>query len=387
VRGETWSLIHLFIITTVIAAGINLTLPLIPLYLRELGAGVFQISLVMTIAAFASTLLTYVGGMFCDRYGRKLSIFVGILLATVPPFMYTLSVSWMEMVHWVVLFNASMAFFSPARMSYIADRSRERSLGRIFGLMNIAWPIGGMLGPLIGGYLSDVYGWNEAFYFVTLISAISFIPAYLLYEAGREEYEGEEYETPGIGRDSIRRVLGVFFTLQLLIGIGIRATRPLLPLYLSDTFHVSRTELGLFFTLSFGVTTLITQVSASMLLERYGSKRAMLHSVLPIPVAFILLPWINDYRLLVIDYMVVNGFWSVSWPASMDLLMRSVPEGKRGFAAGVRQTGVRLGGAIGPLVGAFLWETLGPPFSFYASAAAFTLSLPLILLIKEPKLG
>ncbi len=369
----------------VIAAGVDLTMPLVPLYMRDLGANIFQISLVTAAAGFFATLIAYFGGLFCDRCGRKLGIVLAISLAAFSSFMYTLCTRWEQIIPWVVLFNASLAFFAPARMAYIADRIEDRNLGRTFGMMNVAWPIGSLLGPLVGGYLSDVYGWNAAFYFVSLLSVASFLPAYLIKEERRRTSGREEHMSPSEGGESIRRTLFIFFSLQVLIGIGIGATRPLLPIYLSDTFHISRTEVGLFFTLSLGLTTLIAQISAGMILDRYGSKRAMLHSVIPIPIAFILLPLIRHYNLLMLDYMLVNGLWSVNWPASMDLLMRSVPVRKRGQAGGVRQTGVRLGEALGPLMGAYLWESFGPLFSFYASAAGFALCIPLILLINEPQ--
>lgn len=378
-------MVYLFSMTLAIATGANLSIPLIPLYLQDLGANVFQISLVMSVAGFSSTFLTYLGGFFSDRYGRRLSIMLAIILSAFPPLMYTFSKTWVEMIPWVLLFNTSFAFFGPARVAYIADSVDIRELGKIYGLMNIAWPIGGMIGPLFGGYLSDVYGWNASFYFVSLISAISILPAYFLQETRRSEVGEIEDESP-CEEDSPLGTLLMFFAIAFLISTGIDATRPLLPLYLLNNFQLSRTDIGFFFTLSFGVTTLITQISASIVLKRYGSKRAMLHSVLLIPIAFILLPWINNYELLILDYMIINGLWSVTWPASMDLLMRCVPRGRRGSAAGIRQTGIRLGGAIGPLVGAYLWEVFGFSFSFYSSAVAFALCVPLIILIKEPRM-
>lgn len=375
---------YLFATTLAIATGINLTVPLVPLYLQHLGADVFQISLVTSVAGFVSTLLTYFSGMFSDRYGRKLSMCLGILLAIIPPFMYTLSTDWVQMIPWVVLFNASIAFFSPARIAYIADHIEAKDLGRVYGLMNVAWPIGGMVGPFLGGYLSDIYGWDASFYFVILVSALSLLPAYLLQERGKEEVVKEVKGPPREEADSTRRTLTLFFGIGFLISTGINATKPLIPLYLVDSFHISRTEVGLFFTLSFGIITLITQISASLIIGRYGSKRAMLHSVLLLPIAFIVLPWIKNYQLLVVDYMVVNGLWSVTWPTSMELLMCCVPSERRGVAAGIRQTGIRLANAVGPLIGAYIWEAFSPAFSFYASAAAFILCVPLILLIEEP---
>ncbi len=384
-EDRKWSMIYLFTTTLVIATGMNLTISLVPLFLQYLGADVFQISLVTSVAGFASTLLTYFGGVFSDRYGRKLSICLGILLAAVPPFMYTLSTDWVQVIPWVILFNASIAFFSPARIAYIADRVETKDLGRVYGLMNIAWPVGGMIGPSLGGYLSDIYDWNAPFYFVTLISILSLLPAYLLQEGRRGEPTRDESEILHEEGVPIRKTLAVFFGIAFLISAGINATRPLLPLYLVGFFHLSRTEVGLFFTLSFGVITLITQLSASLIIGRYGSKRAMLHSVLLLPIAFVLLPWIDNYQLLILDYAVINGLWSVTWPTSMELLMYCIPSERRGVAAGIRQTGVRLANAVAPLMGAFLWEVFDPSFSFYASAAALILCVPLIVLVKEPE--
>jgi MFS family permease len=98
----------------------------------------------------------------------------------------------------------------------------------------------------------------------------------------------------------------------------------------------------------------------------------------------------GNYILLVIVYMLINASWSMTWPSSVAYLVDSVPKPKRSIAISIRQTGIRLGFTIGPLIGGYLWHmfeqgTVPPTFPFYISSLFFALSIPTILSLKNSK--
>ena len=81
--------------------------------------------------------------------------------------------------------------------------------------------------------------------------------------------------------------------------------------------------------------------------------------------------------------MGINGLWSMTWPASISLLMEHTPRKRRGLSSGLTQTGIMLGFTMGPYIGGFLWETLGRTFPYIASAFFLILCLPVIPFMKE----
>ena len=80
----------------------------------------------------------------------------------------------------------------------------------------------------------------------------------------------------------------------------------------------------------------------------------------------------------------------MTWPSSVAYLVDSVPKSKKSIAISIRQTSIRLGFTIGPLIGGYLgymYElgTVLPTFSFYISALFFVLSILSRLFLKNSK--
>jgi len=175
------------------------------------------------------------------------------------------------------------------------------------------------------------------------------VPALLL----REPCRGSEQErrTRPQGTLFNRRVLfilAVFSLFQIFGNIGRGILDPVIPLYLTERFQKSKTQVGLFFSAGLGVATLVAQIPSGLLADRYGRKKFMAYCVSMIPVLSMLWPWLNDYLLLMILFMLITGLWSTTWPASTAYLMDLTPTSKRGITIAFRQTAVRLGFTIAP---------------------------------------
>lgn len=378
------NLMFLFIINLVMALCMNVINPLFPLFVQGLGASVFEISLVLFAQGLLSTVLMIPSGFLSDRYSRKGMIALSTLMVGIPPFFYALVTSWKQTIPWAMMFMGAIAVFLPPRMTLIADNTEPKIRATVYGIMNLTWPIGGLIGPIIGGFLADHYGWNYSFYFVTSLSLLCLIPAFLLREPCRGSRKERGKKAHGtFFKKEILFVLAVFSLFQIFGNTGRGILNPVIPLYLTDKFQVSKTQVGLFFSAGFGVAILLAQIPSGLLADRYGRKRFMTCCVSMIPVLSMLWPWLNDYLLLTILFMLITGLWSTTWPASTAYLMDLTPTLRRGITIAFRQAAVRLGFTIGPLVGGYLWEAYGPTSSFYASAISFAISFVLVLLLRE----
>jgi len=374
----------LFIINLITAVCIDMIIPLFPLFIKSLGASVFEISLVLFLQGLSSAVLMIPSGLLSGRYGRKKMIALSTLMLGLPPLFYTFVTSWEQTIPWAMMFMGAFSVFLPSRMTLIADSTEPETRATVYGIMNIAWPIGSIIGPITEGFLADCYGWNYSFYLVTCMGFLCLVPALLL----REPCRGSEQErrTRPQGTLFNRRVLfilAVFSLFQIFGNIGRGILDPVIPLYLTERFQKSKTQVGLFFSAGLGVATLVAQIPSGLLADRYGRKKFMAYCVSMIPVLSMLWPWLNDYLLLMILFMLITGLWSTTWPASTAYLMDLTPTSKRGITIAFRQTAVRLGFTIGPLIGGYLWEAYGPTASFYASVISFAMSFLLVLLLKE----
>jgi len=374
----------LFLVDFIMSLGMNLTDSLRVLYIQSLGASVFQISMVVSITGMAGTLLRVPSGIFSDRYGRKGIIVTSILMCVSPPLLYTVSKGWEQLIPWGIVYSAAFALYMPSRMAIIADFTTVENRTKIYSMMGIAWPLGGMIGPAVGGFLQSKHGWNAIFYVASILFVVCLIPSLLLPKTPRcrlEDSKESHVESGSIPSLAFIRPLFAFIILNLFLGLGIGTTNSITPIYLTERFNVSTADVGLFISVSFGLTTILCQIPGGILAERFGRKRFIAVCLALEPFLFVFWTFVDSSLLLLLVQMGVNALWSMTWPATMSLLMDCASGSRRGVTSGFTQMGVMLGFTVGPTIGGYLWETMGMSFPYFASAFFFALCLPIVPLM------
>ena len=373
----------LFIVNTIVAVYWNMTGTFIPLFIRSLEASVFQVSLAIFVGGLASTLVLLPSGFLCDRYGRRRMIVMSMGFLFVSPLLYSLARTWEETIIYTVINTIAFSLFTPARMTMIVDSVKPGSLGMAFGLMNLAWPIGGITGPFLGGFLADNYGWTAFFYTLCALASICTVSSLFLGESKTRSRDENETIVSKSVRQQVALVLVVFFLIHILGNMARGILGTVFPFYLTEHFGKTKTETGIFFSIGFGLATLIAQLPSGLLADRLGRKKMMVYSVSLIPILSLFFPFTKDYIPTLLIYTALSSLWSATWPASSAYLMDISTMSRRGLMMGVRLTAVRFGFTMGPLIGGFLWDAFDPAISFYATTALFVSSFILILQLKE----
>ena len=375
----------LFALTLAVSLSSRLIQPLFPLYLASLHASEVEIGLVIALSSIAATALMLPSGLLIDRVGKKRMLLISATLAAFPPVFLAVIRDWRMVIPFHMIFNSSFSFFITARTTLIADSTTPENRATLFGLMNIAWPIGGIVGPVMSGYIAERFGWSLCFLASAAIIAGSIIPTSLL-----KEQRVERDETPQEARRASlldRRYLplmGLFFAFHVVQTTSIGGVNMILPLFLEDQFYLSYYLIGLFFTGS-SVLTLLIQIPSGYLADRYGRKKLITACVAATPLLFGLWRLMHNWIVLLLLYTAAMGLWSMTWPATIALLSDSFPAEVRGTAIGVRMTGSRLGFTIGPILSGVLYSAYGRSTPFLASALISLLAVPLALLFREKR--
>ncbi|MCW3988040.1 MAG: MFS transporter, partial [Candidatus Bathyarchaeota archaeon] len=269
---EHRELVLLFLINTIMSLGMNLTNSLWPLYVQSLGATVLQVSFLISITGLAGTLLRIPSGVLSDLYGRRKIIVVSIVLAISPPLLYTFTGHWEQLIPWGIVYAIAFALYMPSRMAIVADYTSVETRIRVFSIMNLAFPLGSLISPTLGGVLESEYGWNAVFYVATVLYIFCLVPGLLLPKPPRQEVnERVENQVARVRLDfAFFRSLFAFFLLNFFTGLGMGTVSAITPIYLTERFHVSTAEVGLFISVGFGLTTILTQIPAGVLAEKVG---------------------------------------------------------------------------------------------------------------------
>jgi MFS family permease len=384
-RNITRSLLLLFVINIAFGLTNQLINPLFPLYLDKLGASEVQNAFVISMGGLVATFLMLPSGLIIDRVGKKTMIALSTIGISASIYLMSLSGSWTLLIPYYILYSAIGALFIPARMALISERASPENRASLFGIMNLAWPVSGVIAPIISGYVIEHLGWKSVFYLSMALSLVSFIPALMIEE--KKEVDKtlkfiEEEERGSVYIKDYLPALMIFFFFQFVMTSGLGGLNMIIPLYLSDRFHLSPSNIGLFFTGS-SLITLITQMPSGYLADRYGRKKLTIACVLTIPLFFVIWVFVTDWLILLIAYSIAYGLWSMTWPATLALIAEAVPIQLQGAAFGVRMTGVRLGFTVGPLIASSIYSNYNMTDPFVVGTILFTLGVLFAFKLKE----
>src|SRR4030066_624110 len=133
---------------------------LLPLYLKELNASVVQIGLFFTISQVVPLVFQILGGWVSDSLGRLRSIAIGSLAGNLVYMGFILAPTWQWVMSGMIFSAITRSLIGPSFNAFIAEQSAEKNRARVFGITDTLFMIIGVVGPHLGGYLADAYGFR-----------------------------------------------------------------------------------------------------------------------------------------------------------------------------------------------------------------------------------
>lgn len=376
-------MIMLFLVSFATTLGMSTVNTIWPLYIISLGATVLEASYVISLSGIVGTILTGLSGVISDRLGRKRVISLGLILATISPISYIFTRSWQELILWGSIYASVFSLFMPARNAWIADLVEPENRAAAYSFLFLALPVAGVVGPVLGGLIVDNFGWVPMFLFVAAVHGLSILPLVAIRAGDRSPSRSEPSLTPSPTEGGNIRILSLMILLWFIFGFGLGMINPMVPLYLTEVFKATKTEIGVFTSLGFGIAGSLSQIFSAKIAERLGNRRFLLYCSLVVPLALILWPSRTTYLELVILNMIRMAAWTSSWSPALSILMEAAPGGRRGLFSGLFEASVRLGMTLGPTFAGILWNNWGPRVPFYTASLILVFTVPTVLLVRR----
>lgn len=168
---------------------------------------------VVTSYLLASTVTVPLYGKFSDLYGRKPLLLIGVSLFLVGSALSGQSRTMPELIAFRAIQGLGAGSIFPIALSVIGDIFSPRERGRYQGLFGAVFGLSFIIGPFLGGYLTDNLSWRWVFY-VNLpigIAALAVIAA-VMPNLGRRPSRLRDLDYLGI-------VLFTLGVVPLLIGL------------------------------------------------------------------------------------------------------------------------------------------------------------------------
>ena len=141
-----------------------------------------QITWVLTSYIVAAAIMTPVTGVLADRLGRKRLFAIAVIGFTVASMLCGAATSLTQLVLFRALQGALGASLVPLSQAVLLDTYPREKHGSAMALWGMGVMVGPILGPTLGGYLTEYYSWRWAFYInlpvgvLALLGIAAFVP-------------------------------------------------------------------------------------------------------------------------------------------------------------------------------------------------------------------
>ncbi len=335
----------------------GLVAPILSLFVRNQGLSLLQIGMIGTAGMLGWFVFEPLMGLVSDRWSKRWMLAGSFLLTSVIYAIYPMVHTFWFFVALEFLRSSFMSAYSIPIKALIAELLPSEGRGKTYGRYMTFIAFGGMISPLIGGYVSEIFGGQLPFYIAAGIGVIGTLIVFSI----RAENLGqvEKNKSPKGWRTCLTgSVLAVFSVRGLLFFTA--GFEGFLPIYLNESpsFNASESHIGAFYTfIRFASASGRSMIGE--LCDKLGNRRIMISSLVGLVLVYVLL-FKGSGIIFLYSIGILKGLSSAAADTSMMLqLINVMSKDRSGLTMGLYSEAENIGGIIStPSVG-YLYQAMG----------------------------
>jgi MFS transporter, DHA1 family, multidrug resistance protein len=343
--------------------------PFLPLFIIQLGVKpIAAVSVwagaVASVNFLAAAIFSPVWGGIADRTGRKVMVVRSCLAIA----LFTALMGAVQNVWQLFGARACMGIFSgfsAAAIAMVGTQVPEESLGFSLGWMTTGQLVGGLLGPLFGGFLADKLHDYRLVFFATSLVALgaALVAIFFVHERFKPERRLQKRTSflAGLREVATHPRLAPMFVVVLLAQVAAFGVQPIVSLFVRELVgNVSwlATAAGLAFAVT-GFADLIASPFLGKRSDRIGYRRVLLISLAGVAAFTIPQAFARTFGEFVALRFGVGMFLGGVLPTANALIGRIFPIERRGQVYGITSSATFLGMFSGPMLGGALAARFG----------------------------
>lgn len=363
----TKPLITIFLTIFIDLVGFGVAIPVLPDYAKnEFGASPFVIGWLIASYSIMQFISTPFLGHLSDRFGRRPILFVSLLGTSAAALITGLSTT-LPLLFFGRIFDGITGGNISTAQAYIADVTSRKNRAKGMALVGVAFGLGFILGPAIGGILSR-FGTHVPFFFV---SALAFANAVTLYFVLPESHQPDPSAVKRQSRfaelaESLKNFnFGIVTLLYFLVIVAFSIMTTVFVQYTAFRFGYTPEQNGYLFAY-IGILAIFIQGGIfSRLVEKVGEVWLIVVGSLLLTGSLFAVPFVGPASGGLTALLIGIAFFSIgnsfASPAITSLASKEAHDAAQGKTLGILQSAASLARAIGPALSAFLLYSATAP--------------------------
>ena len=384
--------LFIFLTVFIYLLGFGIIIPIIPILSRELGATATEAGLLMSCYSLMQFLFSPFWGRLSDRIGRRPILLFCILGEgfSYILFAYARNLETLFIARILAgFFGASISTAS----AYISDITPNHERSKGMALIGVAFGLGFVFGPALGGVLS-LWGkhispepffstaftalWVSGICFANFIFGSKFLTESLVTKAAPRP-KSSRLKT--IATKIKMPTLGPLMIVYFLTSLSMSSMEATLVWFMAEKFHWGLQEVSFGFAY-IGVMLILTQgFIVRRMIPKVGERNTLTTGL-----AFFIIgmtgiaiaPSIPLMAITMTFLAVGNGLMNPSTLGSISLIS---PADEQGMILGVTQSLSSLGRILGPITGGFIYASIAFSAPFYFSGVMGLVALGIVFFI------
>ncbi len=349
------------------------------------GIGVAALGVILSANRFIRLGANSLGGVLCDRFGRRRPFLAGMALAVVSTAAYGLTSGFWPLLAARLVWGLAFALLSVAGLSIILDVTTPADRGRTVGVYHALVQSGNLLGLAASGILTDLIGYRGTLALYVPLTALGFAVAWLVLRETNPA-DGGLGTTPASLFTTLRALdrrllapgyigFASFFAgngiLMATLGASLKEQ-----LALSGGAAVPVATLTGILLASRKLPAMVSAPVAGYLSDQSGDRRLVAGAgALTICAGFVVLATGSGVPLFVTGVALTAIGEGVLHPSLAAWIGDATPPELRGVVTGGYATANDLGGATGPIVGYAVATALGFAWAYGLCVALMATAL------------
>jgi DHA1 family multidrug resistance protein-like MFS transporter len=337
--------------------GMSMVIPFLPFYIRELGVTNPDELETWSGIVFAgpfilSFLLTPVWGALGDRFGKKTMVLRAIFGLAVSQLLIGLSADVYQLFIFRMLQGAVSGFIA-ASLGLVSSGTPKEKSGYAIGILQTSISAGTVIGPLIGGFLSDTTSHSNVFFITAGMCLISGVLVLINVKEPRFEKPAKVYNVVENYKYVFKQPNVVTPLIAItLVQVCVSMAQPVFALFI-ESFNMETEYLSTVAGSIFGLTGVATVISSPWWGKRNDSKgfrKNLMVAMSGAAAAFMLHAAVtNVYYLYPVRAFLGFCIGGIV-PVLYSYISKHADDERKGGVMGIASSFTLFGNMLGPLI-------------------------------------